>query len=541
MHDVTRNLRLISIWTVMSRVLGMVRDAWMAATFGAGPLLDAFTLAFRLPNLARAVVGEGALATALLPLLVQEREQHGQTAASRLLTSLVVWLAAVLGSLVVVVEIGLWWGGLTGNLSFESEQLRRLTALLLPYLILICLAAQLSTGFHAAREFLWPALIPVVLNLSWLLSLWLIVPWWTDPVEQMGVMAVCVLGGGLLQLLLPLPALHRLGYRFIWDGALSLAHFGRVLGYVTPILAGLLITQFNALFSAVIAWVFSQPAQGGERMDWLGNVPYPLTSGTTAALYFGQRLYQFPLGVFGVALGTVLYPRLSTHAQRNDWVQLRADYGLGLRLVTAIGIPASVGLMMLSEPLASACFEYGRFDAQATQQTGRMIAAYGAGVWASCGLVLVQRALYALNDRMTPLLIGVLAAGLNAFLCLTLIWQFGGAGLAWATSLAGMFQCVATAWSLQRRLGSLAGLQIVPTLGKTLLATLSMYAAGQTVLSMLPYEGGLLLRFSRILLPLLVSLVTFLAVAALLKLREPWELLRHRSAPVAEAHPAGEF
>jgi putative peptidoglycan lipid II flippase len=546
-QHVTQNLRIISGCTVVSRVLGMVRDAAMAATFGAGPLLDAFTLAFRLPNLARAVLGEGAVATALLPVLVQEREQHGQLAANRLLTRLIVWLAVLMGGLVALAEGGLWWWGKVAPLSFEGEQLRRLTALLLPYLILICLSAQVSAGFHAARAFLWPALIPIVLNLTWLLSLWLIVPWWSDPVAQMGVMSLCVVAAGALQLLLPLPALYRLGFRWAWSGPRTHQHVLTVLRHVTPVLGGLLITQCNALFGAVVAWGFSRPESGAEGIVWLGNVPYPLSAGTTAALYFGQRLYQFPLGVFGVALGTVLYPLLSAHAQRGDWDRLRADYGLGLRLVIAIGIPASAGLILLSEPLAAGCFEYGRFDRQATRQTAEMIAAYGVAVWAFCGLILVQRAFYALNDRLTPLRIGLIAVAINVLLSVTLIWWLGGAGLAWASSLAGIYQCVATGRRLQRRLRALGGHQEQPsvlvTLGKTAVATGVMYVAGLLVLSILPNEpSGLALVFRalRLLAPLGVGLATFLAVAALLRLSEPWELLRRRRRLSAEVPAISE-
>ena len=526
MEHVSKKLRIVSLCTVLSRVLGLIRDAVLAATFGAGPVLDAFTLAFRIPNLARALLGEGAIATAFLPALVGEIEHNGRAAASRLISALFLALGAILCGLVLIAQVGLWALGWTQELGPEAELLRQLTALLLPYVILICLAAQVSAVLHASGEFLWPALIPVVLNLVWLVSLWWIVPRWSDPTAQVVAMSVCIVAAGVMQLAFPLPAMLRLGYRPAADWRLAAPQVRTIFAHAAPVLVGLSITQFNAFFDSAVAWTLARPEAAPDSIDWLGGVAYPLTAGTASALYFAQRLYQFPLGVFGVALGTVLYPLLSSHAQRGDWLQLRGDLSLGLRLVAAIGLPASAGLILLAEPIASACFEYGRFSTADTRQTARMIAIYGSAVWAYCGLLIVQRGFYALGDRLTPLYVGLGALGMNVILNLTLVWPLGGTGLAVATAAAAMMQCVVTGWLLDRRLGGIELAPLCATIGKSLAATLAMVAVGQSVLMLFAGSEGLSGRGLRIAAPMLASMAVYFAVAALLRLREPWDLIR---------------
>jgi putative peptidoglycan lipid II flippase len=537
LEHVSRNLRIVSVCTAISRVLGMVRDAVMAATFGAGPVLDAFALAFRIPNLARSILGEGAVATAFLPVLVAELNEGGKPAASRLTSALLATLAAGMGVFVLIAELVLWWWGSAWTLGPEAELLQRLLVILAPYLILVCLTAQVSTLLHASGEFLWPALIPIGLNVVWLLSLWGMVPWWSDPATQVQVMAACVVAAGGLQFLLPLSAVWRLGYRPMGDWRRSMSRVGEILHNVWPVLLGLSITQLNTAFDSLVAWGLAKPVAGADAIAWLGGVPYPLTSGTSSALYFAQRLYQFPLGVFGVALGTVLYPLLSAHAQRGDWAQLRSDYALGLRLVAAIGLPASAGLMLLAEPLAAGCFRYGKFDAEATRQTAQMIAAYGVGVWAYCALLIVHRGYYALGDRLTPLYVGFGAFGVNTVLNLTSIWWLGGVGLALSTAVTAMLQCAMAGWLLQRRLGGVEWTSCRAAIVKTLFATALMYAAGDVVLASLPDGQGLADRAVRVVAPLTVSLLVFFAVAALIRLQEPWELIRRsrRTEAVAES------
>ena len=392
------------------------------------------------------------------------------------------------------------------------------------------LAAQLSAVLNALGKFLWPALVPVVLNVAWLAALWCLVPLWPDATSQIYVTALVVVVAGGLQLLFPLPALSHsgFGYRGDWRGALD--RVWKIARDMLPVVIGLSITQLNAVLDSLIAWGFTQPAGGGPLMPLPGSPAYPLTEGTATALYLGQRLYQFPLGVFGVALGTVLFPLLTAHAQRGETDKLRADLSLGVRLVLAIGIPASVGLMLVAHPLATLFFQYGKFDAEAARQTGDMIACYGSGVWAYCGLLILQRGFYATGDRLTPMYVGLGALLLNLALNVSLIWPLGGRGLAIATALVAAIQCLATAWLLQRRVGSLRWSEIGATFTKTAIAAGAMAVVCWLLLQALATADGygLTSRGIKLVLPLAVGTVTFLVVAWLVRLPEPWLLLHSR-------------
>ena len=525
LHNVSRNLRVVSLCTIVSRVLGLLRDQAMGAIFGAGPILDAFTVAFRLPNLARVLLGEGALTTAFLPVFVKELHGEGRESAARTTWAVFIVLLAVLCGGVLVAE-GLLWGiGFVFELSDQARLLRNLTALLLPYVILICLAAQLSAVLNALGRFVWPALVPVVLNIAWLAALWGLVPLWPDATSQIYVTALVVVIAGGLQLLFPLPALVRSGFGYHGDWRAALDRVWKIARDMLPVVIGLSITQINAVLDSLIAWGFTQPASGGPRMPLPGSPSYPLTEGTATALYLGQRLYQFPLGVFGVALGTVLFPLLTTHAQRGETDKLRADLSLGVRLVLAIGIPASIGLMLVAHPLSTLFFQYGRFDAEAARQTGDMIACYGSGVWAYCGLLILQRGFYAVGDRLTPMYVGLGALLLNVVLNVSLIWPLGGRGLALSTALVAAIQCLVTARLLQRRVGSLLWSEIGATFVKTAIAAGAMAAVCWLCLQTPPEPGSLVARGTTLGLPLATGSVTFLGVAWLVRLREPWLLL----------------
>ena len=308
-----------------------MRDQAMGVLFGAGPVMDAFTVAFRLPNLARVLLGEGALTTAFLPVFVSDLRERGSESAARVTWAVFLSLAAFLCSMIVLFEGAVWSLGLVTQLSPEATLLRNLSALLMPYVVLICLAAQLGAVLNALGKFVWPALVPSILNLVWLLSLWLLAPLWQDEVNQAYVVGVCVLIGGGLQLLFPLFILYSNGFGFRSDWRLAIGRVWKIATDMLPVIIGMSITQLNAVLDSFIAWGFTQPADLSLLMPLPGSPKYPLLAGTATALYLGQRLYQFPLGVFGVALGTVLFPLLTSHAQRGETDKLRADLSLGVR------------------------------------------------------------------------------------------------------------------------------------------------------------------------------------------------------------------
>jgi putative peptidoglycan lipid II flippase len=532
LQNVSRNLRVVSLCTFVSRIFGLLRDQAMSKLFGAGSVLDTFTVAFRLPNLARVLLGEGALTTAFLPVVVEELGERGRESAARVTWAVFVTLGAVLCGLVLAAEIGIGLLVSFVELSPETRLLCRLTAILLPYVILICLAAQLGALLNSLGQFVWPALVPLVLNLVWLAALWWVIPiGWSDSISQIHATSVCVVIAGGLQLAVLFPIVWRSGFGYRADWPRAFGAVRRVTREMLPVVIGLSITQLNALVDSFVAWGFSQPEGAGPLMPLPGSPPYPLQAGTATALYLGQRLYQFPLGVFGVALGTVLFPLFTRHAQRGDSDSLRADLSLGIRLVLAIGLPASAGLMLVAHPLATLFFQYGKFDADAARLTGDMIVFYGAGVWAYCGLLILQRAFYAVGDRLTPMHIGLGAMVLNVSLNLTLIWPLGARGLAMSTALVAALQCVATCVFLQRRVGLLDWNGIARTCGKTLVAVAAMSSVGSVCLSATAFGiagDSLTQRGIKLAAPLAAACVTFFGAAWLLRLREPWMVLFHK-------------
>ncbi|MEX0727423.1 MAG: murein biosynthesis integral membrane protein MurJ, partial [Planctomycetaceae bacterium] len=515
---------VVGLWTLFSRILGLFRDIGMAVLFGNGAVMDAFSVAFRIPNLARRLFGEGALTTAFLPAFIKELQDSGTASAWRLANAIFVLLTIGLTAVVLAGELALALWSWCFDVTPDTRLLIELTAIMLPYLLVICLAAQVSAVLHAFQRFAWPAFVPVVLNLAWLaaIGVMFVAPeWFGSPATQVRIISMAIVLAGVLQLAVQIPTLRRLGFRYDreWKSAKrEVLHVGQRM---LPIVIGLSIIQFNTLCDGLIAWGFSAPEHVANKpnvITW-----QPLESGTASALYFGQRLYQFPLGVFGVALGTVIFPLLSRHAQAGEWDRLKEDLTYGMRLVAVIGIPASAGLIMLARPLAALFFEHGAFDSEDTAQTSRMIVGYGLGVWAYCGLLILYRGYYAMGDQLTPLKIGSVSVVINLLLNLTLIWWIGGLGLSLSTSVSASVEICVAFWLMQRRVGALPIRVLGSTICRTIIATAVMVGVGVATMSWdVTQTHG---RAIAALLPLTTSTLTFIAAAWLLKLDEFWSLM----------------
>lgn len=526
-HPLIAGARITSLGTLTSRVLGMCRDMATAALLGlaGGGVMDAFVIAYRIPNLFRRLFGEGALTASYLPVLSAQLETD-RNAAWQLATVALTWLAVLLAGLVVVGEglfaLAWWlWGEVPG-----VGLLVGLAAVMLPYLMLICLAAQVTATLHALSHFTIPAFTPVVLNVCWLLAAWLAAAGFERRAERAYVLAVAVVTAGLLQLGVQLPVLRTLGFRFDYNWPASrhgLVEIGRALA---PMLAGLAVTQINTFLDSLIAWGLAAPVgpDGPQPIGWLaGAVRYPLDQGAAAAIYYGERLYHFPLGVLGLAVAAGIFPLLSRHAARGERPKLAADLTLGLRLVVCLGVPAGVGLILLANPLARLLFEHGQFTRDDTVRAARMIACYGAGVWSFCALPVVIRGFYALGDCGTPARIAAGIVGLNLTLNLSLIWPLAEAGLAVATSISAGVQLLILMLVFSRRKSPLAWPALGRTVLRTILATGLMAAAGYTALRALwlgtPAEG-LIGELARVVLPLLISVAVYCASYRLLGGRE---------------------
>jgi putative peptidoglycan lipid II flippase len=524
-----------ALGTLLSRVLGMVRDMATASLLGlaGGGVMDAFSVAYRLPNLFRRLFGEGALTASYLPVLAADLETDRRK-AWQLSSVLLAWLAALLLVLTLVGELLLaaaWlvWGG-----EPATALLIGLSAAMLPYMLLICLAAQLSTTLHALRHFAVPALTPTVLNVCWLAAAWLVAPRLSDDREtQAYVLAASIVLAGVLQVLFQVPTLRRLGFRFDYNPPAARDGLRRIALAMLPMLAGLAVTQVNTLADSLIAWGLAASPEGSAEIAWLGGtMAYPLRQGAAAAVYYGERFYQFPLGVLGMAVAAAIFPLLSRHAARGDLRRLGSDLTLGLRLVVCLGVPAGAGLALLAEPIVRLVLEHGRFTPDDTVRTARMIACYAAGVPAFCALPVVVRGFYAVGDAATPARLAGAVVALNLALNLVLIWTpLGEAGLAVATAVSSTLQVAVLLALFSRRRGTIAWRPLGMAAARAAAATVVMLAAGVAALWALPAEPNLAREAARVVVPMILAAGAYCGAYQLLGGTELVLILSGRPAP----------
>jgi putative peptidoglycan lipid II flippase len=537
-------LRIVASTTLLSRFLGMFRDIATARLFGVSPVMDAFAIAFRIPNLARRLFGEGALSASFLPVFAREWERGTDGRPWQLASAVFSLLSIVLIVLVLLGELAIAVGTVWYGQDPHTRLLLGLTAVMLPYALFICLAAQVTAVLHALGEFAIPSLVPVVLNLCLLATIYFVDPLFEPHRDQQAyALAACVLVAGVFQLGLQWPALRKRGFRFTLQWQEAREGVREIVRAVIPVTLGLSITQINTLLDSVIAWIFSGSAKAANGINelipwlsWLGNIRYPLEQGAVSTLYYGERLYQLPVGVFGIALGTVLLPLLSRHAARGDLAKLREDVGLSLRLALIIGVPASLGLMVMALPITRLLFEHGSFVERDAQRTAAMIVAYGAAVWADCSIPLLYRAFYALGERQVAVRIGIRIVLLDLLLNVSLIWPLAERGLAWSTAITATVHVGFVVWLLQKRIGRLEWAVLLRTMAKVIAGTAAMTGVCLAVSHVLPEPRGLTSKIIGVAAPVMAGIVTYFAVAYLLKLDELWMLIRREksSAPASE-------
>ncbi len=512
-----RSAGVISALTLLSRVLGLARDAVCAAFFGAGMVWDAFSFAFRIPNLFRRLFGEGALSAAFVPIFSEHLElktpEEAWGMAGRVAGALALLLGGILlaGEAALVAALGL------APLSARWHLALLLTAVMLPYMVLICLTGLAGAALNSLKHFAAPALAPVVLNVCWIAAVVLVAPLVSaDPQVRILVVSVAVVAAGVLQLALQLVALHGLGFRWRLSAAMAHPQVRRVAGAMAPVALGLGALQINVLLDGVLAISLAAPP-GRESFHLLGlTLPYPMQVGANSVLYYGNRLMQFPLGVFGIALATAAFPTLSRQVARRDWDGFSQSIVRGLGAGIFIALPSSVGLILLCRPLTGLLFERGEFTAQMTARTANVVAAYSVGMCAYFCLHLLTRAFYSMGRQGTPALVGGSMVAVNLALNLALVWPLQEAGLAAATSVSAALQ-VGVLLVLLRRHAPLRGFgRLVVGGGKTLLATACMAAAVWGLLALLGHGGGLALKTARVLVPTAAGAAVFAGVAAAL-------------------------
>lgn len=436
---VARAAAVVGSATLLSRILGFVRDLVVARTFGAGPLTDSFFVAFRLPNLLRRLVAEGALSSAFIPVFSEYLATREAGETRRMLRAVAGAVALVLGGitlagilaaplLVRVMAPGFFADPVRGALTVG------LTRLMFPYLLFVGLAALAMGILNAHRRFFTPALAPVALNVAMIAAVLFLAPHLERPVFGL---AVGVVVGGLGQLLVQLPALRRGG--LLVSPTLEPDHpaVRRCFRLMAPVVVGQSANQLNVLVNTMIA-------------SFLGG-------GSVSYLYYADRLVEFPQGVFGIAIATAVLPTLSEHAARRELTHLRQTLSFALRLAAFIGLPAAIGLFLLREPIVRILYQRGQFGAVEAAGTAAAVGYYALGLLGWGGAKICAQAFYALGDTRTPVKVAVGSMVLNSVLALALVRPLAHGGLALASAAAGTVNAAVLVWLLGRRLPQEAG------------------------------------------------------------------------------------
>ncbi len=508
-----RATALVGAAVLCSRLLGLARETLFNALFGT-KALQYFITAFRVPNLLRDLFAEGALSTAFITVFSKKIATEGDQSAWRLanrigtLTIVVMGIITVLGMIFAPQLIGVLAGGFTGE---DAKLTAELTSVMFPFILMVSVAAQVMGMLNAKHVFGWPAMASTFFNVGSIVG-GLLISWWIDRGfgrHALFGLAWGTLIGGFMQLAVQFPSLRRIGYRprldFNWrdSGVMD------VLRTMAPAVVAASAVQVNVMVNTS----FATHCEDGA-VAWLNNA---------------FRLMQLPLGMFGVAIGTVALPQLARSAALGNHEEFRDALSRGIRLVFFLTIPASVGLWMLSEQILSIIYQYNKVTWHDIEESAAALRFYSLGLAAYAGMKVLAPAFYAIGKRKTPMLVSFLAIavnfGLNSWFTKL---GFGHRGLALSTGCVALTNFALLYWCMRREIVRMDTGRLIVTLVKVFLASdaLALVCWGSKWLLLERWHTmGLLLRMSALGLTIVLAMGAFAAVAAMLRLREMRDLL----------------
>jgi len=498
--------RLIALFTAASRVLGLVREMAYSFFFGIDPVFSSFRVAFMLPNLARRLFGEGAMASAFIPVFTEVLQTGGRDRARRLAGSAFTLLGSALVALTLLVIVGVG----IGHLARPSLTLV-LTMIMMPYMIFICLTGFAGGMLNSLDRYGAPAAAPILLNVVLIVVL-VVAGYWSglQGTQLLYLVAVSVVIAGVLQFGLQVVDLRRAGCPPRLNLQWRDPDLRRILLMMGPMIVGLSAAQVNVLADSLIA-LFLVPDGRGP-----------------AVLGYAHMLYHLPLGVFGVALATAIFPLLSSKAAQRDHAAVSAVLASGLRVTVFIALPAAVGLILLATPVVSLLYERrgGRFDATATDHVAFTLICYSVGLVSYCAQPILTRAFYALQDVRTPVRIGLVSVAINLVLSLLLVFPLAEGGIALATAISTTGQVVWLVASLRRHLPALGWHGIGASAARTCgaCAAMGVVVWWIALASRLAQAGNL----AKLAVAIPAGIVVFIAAARLLGCGELSELLSRR-------------
>ncbi|MBG6247832.1 MULTISPECIES: murein biosynthesis integral membrane protein MurJ [Symbiopectobacterium] len=501
--NLLKSLAAVSSMTMLSRVLGFIRDAIVARVFGAGVATDAFFVAFKLPNLLRRVFAEGAFSQAFVPILAEYKSQQGDEATRTFLAYVSGMLTLVLALVTVAGMIAAPWVIMVTAPGFSATPDRfALTSALLritfPYILLISLTSMVGSVLNTWNRFSVPAFAPTFLNISMIGFALFATPYFDPPVLAL---AWAVLLGGVLQLVYQLPHLKKIGMlvlpRFKWRHP----GVGRVMKLMAPAILGVSVSQISLIINTIFASFLSEGA-----VSWM---------------YYADRLMEFPSSVLGVALGTILLPSLAKSVASGDQEAYSHLMDWGLRLCFLLALPSAVALGILSKPLIVALFQYGKFSALDALMTQRALIAYAIGLMGLIVVKVLVPGFYSRQDIKTPVKIALVTLALTQVMNLIFIGSLQHAGLALSIGLASCLNAGLLYWQLRKQ----QLFQPRPGWGtflvKLLIAVLAMSAVLIALLVWMPAWdiGGMTVRISRLMLVVVAGAGTYFVMLALLGFR----------------------
>ena len=440
---ITRAAGIVGSATLLSRIFGLVRDLVTAYFFGAGLAADAFFVAFRLPNLLRRLLAEGALTVSFIPIFTEylstrtRQEAFALARAALTLFSIILSAVSIAGVLAAPLIIKVFAPGF----SVDPEKFALtvlLTRIMFPYIFLIGLVALAMGVLNSLGKFAGPALSPVMLNIGMITSVLWLSRYFDPPVLAL---AVGVIIGGIMQVLLQVPYLKRegglLGLSFRFKHP-ALRRIGKLMA---PAALGAAVYQFSVFINTLLASYLPE-----------GSVSY---------LYYADRIMQFPLGVFAIAVGTAVLPSMSRQAAKKNYDELADTLSYSLRLIFFISLPAMVGMIVLAGPLIRMLFQHGRFDLHDAMFTAQALVAYASGLWALSAVQVVVRVFYSLQDTRTPAKVAAISLIGNVILGVTLMGPFQHVGLALASAGGSTLNLVLLILFLKKRLSGVDGGSVV--------------------------------------------------------------------------------
>ncbi len=465
-----RAVRVFSSLTLISRIAGLGRDIATARVFGDTAIGSAFVAAFAIPNFFRRLLGEGALTAAFIPLYTQ-LDRDDPDAARRFGALVIRRLTIVTGLITIFVELALLGVLLLDGRNPERVLSVRLIMVMFPFMPMVCVAAILGGMLQTHGRFGPSAGMPILLNVITIIAaIPFVLTKSPDQVQAAYVIGIAILISGVAQVAWGVLALGpRAAFNAPSDGVAESVR--TMLKRFVPVVIGMGTLQINSMLDMLIAmWP-----------NWVGptmfGLEYPLDERSNSILGYSQRLYQFPLGVFGVAVATAIFPMLARTT--NDADAFARTLRRGLRLSLFIGLPASVGLILVRDPLTFVVYSGGGrgFSADGVARAAAVLAGYAPAIWAFSINQVWTRAFYAAGRMRTPMIVAMVMVGLNLTLNLTLIWPLREAGLAWSTSICALIQCLILA-ALSRRLTGLNPLDRPTTLACLRIIGISIVMAG---------------------------------------------------------------